>query len=79
MKFCFVLDFEGKDTYYFDTLFSKTIKKLLFSIKFPKIPTFRKYILQICSILPKKREIGDSPQFHIFTKNHYFYILSNDY
>jgi len=53
MKFCFVLDFEGKDTYYFDTLFSKTIKKLLFSIKFPKIPTFRKYILQICSILPK--------------------------
>lgn len=61
MKFCFVLDFEGKDTYYFDTLFSKTINKLLFSIKFAKIPTNRKHNLQVCNILPKTHKRGQSP------------------
>ena len=33
----------------------------------------------ICQVFRQKREKGDCPQFHIFTKNHYFYILSNDH
>jgi len=48
----FISDFGGKVTHYFDTLFTKTTKILLFSIKFPKSQTNRKHNLQICSILP---------------------------
>lgn len=38
MKFCFVLDFEGKDMHYFDTMFSKNNKIITFFYQISKNP-----------------------------------------
>ena len=64
MKCRFISDFWRKDTHYFDILFVKRQNYLLISIKFPYFRSFRKYNLQICSILPnepKEYNWGQTP------------------
>lgn len=66
MKICFVLDFEGKDTYYFDTLFSKTIKNYFFLSNFQKSQQIESTTCKFATFC-QKRIKGDSPLIHVFS------------